>query len=144
MCLTFLLPYTLIWSCSAVFLNIMVAKTCIIVPQCLLLNWITDKKKSAAYCNQIFLDPLYYNSKQKNSVCLNHSVNVITSMLAQNDPTKRWSLYNSNKCVAKLCIISFYGSPTTSRWEPLVWEQWATYVFDDFCRSFSFWQFSTN
>jgi hypothetical protein len=46
--------------------------------------------ESAAYCNQILQVLLQLNWAQKNVDYLNHSVIVITFMLAQSNPVKQW------------------------------------------------------
>ena len=58
------------------------------------LNWITD---TAAYCYLILLVPLYLNSREMCRL-LNHSVIVITFMLAESDLIKRQrTLYRYKK-----------------------------------------------
>ncbi len=59
--------------------------------------------ESAAYCNKKLLAHLYLDSTQK----LNHSVIIITFMLAQSDSIKRRALYlhvSKNCCKALLCF----------------------------------------
>ncbi len=51
-------------------------------------SWIIE---SADYCNQILPALLYISNTQNTSV--NSIIIVITFMLAQSDPIKRWTLY---------------------------------------------------